>query len=485
MKNEHKQSIMLLGLDKEFLLKTQLLQLLDDADGFLTTNEIAQKISHFSADTIQQTCRLLKDDLQALHPSSECELIISKRYGIRLTRNNVTLKQLINFYAEQDLSFILLRKILHYRELTSVDFYEEQHISESTLRRKVKSINTNLNKYDIHITFAQKIKLTGSEFAIRSFYFSFLFLLYRQLTSLPLLDEPGIFESRSLKILDYLEIHLTMKEFDVFALVYYAYEHGVHSGVPFQLSNEEEEIFHQFHFPAKPLFLNNWSLIEWQFFLLFLYSSELFNYNFGVVLKDSAIPNALEDSGNWIAAFQKTFQPLNMKQQKFILYSINKYQTLSHFVFMRDEMFSLFRIVNYYSLKKAAPVYYERFKEFWELFTKLSPELNTNLFRLKSFALMTNFAPLVAPLAPITIAIYSEFSGFLSNYLMDHITLYFKANYKITFVDSFLDADLVISTTTIHPDELLGTPLVIVEPTLNANDFFLIQQRIQEIINRN
>lgn len=98
---------------------------------------------------------------------------------------------------------------------------------------------------------------------------------------------------------------------------------------------------------------------------------------------------------------------------------------------------------------------------------------------------MTNFVPLVAPLAPITIAIYSEFSGFLSNYLMDHITLYFKANYKITFVDSFLDADLVISTTTIHPDELLGTPLVIVEPTLNANDFFLIQQRIQEIINRN
>lgn len=182
-----------------------------------------------------------------------------------------------------------------------------------------------------------------------------------------------------------------MKEFDVFALVYYAYEHGVHSGVPFQLSEEEQEIFHQFHFPAKPLFLNNWSLIEWQFFLLFLYSSELFNYNFGVILKDSAIPNALEACGNWIAAFQKTFQPLNIKQQKFILYSINKYQTLSHFVFMRDEMFSLFQIVNYYSLKKSAPEYYERFKEFWEFFTKLSPELNTNLFRLKSFALMTIF----------------------------------------------------------------------------------------------
>ncbi len=89
MKNEHKQSIMLLGLDKEFLLKTQLLQLLDDADNFLTTNEIAQRISHFSADTIQQTCRLLKDDLENLYPNNECELIISKRYGIRLTRNSV------------------------------------------------------------------------------------------------------------------------------------------------------------------------------------------------------------------------------------------------------------------------------------------------------------------------------------------------------------------------------------------------------------
>lgn len=485
MNTEHYQSGMLLGLDKEFLLKTQLLQVLDNSDRFLTTTEIAQQISHFSVDTIQQTCRIIKDDLQDLFINNECELIISKRYGVRLTRNNITLKQLINFYAEQELSFILLQRIFHYRELTSVDFYEEHHISESTLRRKVKSININLNKYGIHITFAQKIKLTGSEFAIRSFYFSFLFLLYRQLSSLPLLDECGVFESRSLKILDYLEIHLTIKEFDVFALVYYAYEHGVHSGVPFQLSEEEEIIFHQFHFPAKPLFLNNWSLIEWQFFLLFLYASELFHYNFGVVLKDSSISSALTESSNWISAFQKTFQPLNIRQQKIILYSVSKYQTLSYFVFMRDEMFTLFRIVNYHDLKKSAPEYYEKFLKFWALFIKDTPQLNTNLFRLKSFTLMTNFAPLVAPLAPITIAIYSEFSGFLSKYLMDRLTLHFKAYYKITFVESFLDADLVISTTPLHQDELLGTPLVVVEPTLNANDFFLVQQRIQKILNSN
>ncbi|GGI64912.1 helix-turn-helix domain-containing protein [Enterococcus alcedinis] len=472
-----------LGLDRDFLLKSHLLQVLDNAHDFLTTSEIAKQIPQFSIDVIQQTCRMLKEDLHVFFPEPACEFIISKRSGIRLIRRNVTLKQLINHYAQQDLSFILIQKLFLHREIVSIDFYEEHHISESTLRRKVRSINATINNYDIHITFAQKIKLTGSEFAIRSFYFSFLFLLYRQLSSLPLLDEQGFFESRSLKILDYLETSLTLREFDIFALVYYTYEQGVYAGIPLQLSEKEKYLFQQFHFPPKPPFLNNWSLIEWQFFLLFLYSSELLHYNFKVSLKDSAFNEVLDDSTNWVHAFQQTFHPLTVRQQQAVFHSISKYITLSHFVFMRDEIFFLFRIVNYSHLEQAAPNYYKRFLVFWKTFCQKSPHLDTNLFRLKSFTLMTYFSPLVAPLAPVTIAIYSEFAGFLSKYLSDRLTIHFQAFYQLTFVDSFLDADLIISTTPLHPDELLGTPAIIVEPTLNIADLLLIQDKIQVIVN--
>lgn len=152
---------------------------------------------------------------------------------------------------------------------------------------------------------------------------------------------------------------------------------------------------------------------------------------------------------------------------------------------MRDELFVLFRIVNYVDLEQSAPDYYERFLRFWDCFIEKSPKLNSNLFRLKSFTLMTYFSPMVAPVAPITVAIYSEFSGFLSKYLMDRLTIYFKAHYKFTFADSFLDADLVISTVPLHQDELLGTPHILVEPTLNANDFFLIEQTLQKLVNSN
>lgn len=482
MIKEHMKALSPLGLDRDFLLKSQLLQLLDNAHDFLTTSEIAKQIPQFSIDVVQQACRTLKEDLNNFFPEPACEFIISKRSGIRLIRREVTLKQLINHYAQQDLSFILIQELFLYREIVSIDFYEAHHISESTLRRKVRSINTTINQYNIHITFAQKTKLTGSEFAIRSFYFSFLFLLYRQLSSLPLLEQPGIFESRSLKILDYLEIPLTIREFDVFALVYYAYEHGVSTGIPLKLSEEETYLFQQFHFPAKPSFLNQWSLIEWQFFLLFLYSSELFHYNFNVSLKDSAFNEALEDSFNWVRAFQQTFHPLNVRQQQAIFQAISKYITLSHFVFMRDEIFSLFRIVNYEMLELAAPSYYTRFLEFWATFKEQSPTLSSNLFRLKSFTLMAYFSPLIAPLEPIAIAIYSEFSGFLSKYLIDRLTIQFQARYQLTFVDSFLDADLILSTTSLHPDELLGTPSIVIEPTLNTMDFVLIQDKIQWII---
>lgn len=482
MIKEHLKALSPLGLDRDFLLKSQLLQLLDNAHDFLTTSEISKQIPQFSLDVIQQTCRTLKEDFSIFFPEPACEFIISKRYGIRLIRRDITLKRLINHYAQQDLAFILIQNLFLYREIGSIDFYEEHHISESTLRRKVRSINQTINQYNIHITFAQKIKLTGSEFAIRSFYFSFLFLLYRQLSSLPLLDEQGVFESRSLKILNYLEISLTIREFDVFALVYYTYEHGVYSGVPLQLSEEETNLFQQFHFPAKPSFLNTWSLIEWQFFLLFLYSSELFYHNFRVSLKDSAFTEALEDSTNWIHAFQQTFQPLNVRQQQAIFHAISKYITLSYFVFIRDEIFFLFRIVNYEMLEQASPSYYKRFLEFWETFKKQSPALDSNLFCLKSFTLMTYFSPLIAPLEPIAIAIYSEFAGFLSKYLIDRLTIQFQARYQITFVESFLDADLVISTTPLHPDELLGTPTIVVEPTLNTMDFLLIQDKIQRVI---
>lgn len=99
MNSEQYQSNMLLGLDKEFLLKTQLLQVLDNANVFLTTTEISRKIPYFSIDTIQQACRSLKEDFSHLYTNHECELIISKRYGIRLIRHQVTLKSLIDYYA--------------------------------------------------------------------------------------------------------------------------------------------------------------------------------------------------------------------------------------------------------------------------------------------------------------------------------------------------------------------------------------------------
>ena len=266
MKTEHSKIKSLFGLEKDFLLKNQLLQLLDNSSDYITFTEIACHLKYYSVELLQHTCRNIQQDFLKNYSVKQCELVIHPHFGVRLLRNSISLKELVDYYAEQELSYILLQELFRYRELIASDFYENQYVSESTLRRKIKRINQSLAHYNLRITFAYKIKLTGSELAIRSFYFYFLFLFYRQLPAVPGIAEQGFFESKAIKIQNHLGLTLSLKELGVFSLIYYVHEHGVHSGTPLRLTEKENEHFHQFDFPPKPNFLNNWSFNDWQFF---------------------------------------------------------------------------------------------------------------------------------------------------------------------------------------------------------------------------
>lgn len=484
MNHEHSITGSLFGLDKDFLLKNQLLQVLDNASNYLTSSEIAAQINGISADIILQTCRSIRDDLQKHEELEDCRLEIHQTLGIRLLRKEMPLKKLIDFYAKQELAYILIQELFHYRELVSYDFYENQHVSESTLRRKIKAINQSLNKYHIHITFAQKIKLVGSEIAIRSFYFYFLFLVYRQLPAVPGIEKRGFFESRTQKIQDYLNLTLTPKEFNLFALIYYTHEHGVHSGVPLHPSEEEKKLFNQFHLPPKPAFLNNWSLDDWHFLLLFTTATDLFHHTFDVKAVDLIKPLFSFESKIWIQAFQMSFHPLTSEEKELAYQTVSKARILSTFISIEDDFFRLFRLIHFEVFKQQNPYFYKRFQQFWDDFGTKVPILHTNTFKFTSLMLAIHFAPLDTRLYSLQVAVYSEVSSLFAKYLTDRLSTKFKIKYDLHFVDDFEEADLIISTSSLSIEEQNDVPTIIIDPLLNQNDVLRIDQAIQQMIQK-
>ncbi|MHC5267705.1 helix-turn-helix domain-containing protein [Enterococcus sp. LJL98] len=482
MKREHLESKSLFGLDRDFLLKNQLLQLLDNASGYLTSNELASLISGISNDTILQTCRTIREDLKALHSADDCELIIHPNLGVRFIRNTLPLKTIIDFYATQELAYTLIQKLFHYREIISYEFYEEQHISESTLRRKIKTINHSLNKYHIHITFAQKIKLVGSEIAIRSFYFYFLFLIYRQLPVVPGIENQGFFELRTKKIQAHLELGLTIDEQNVFSLIYYTHEHGVHSGSPLKPTEEDRKLFNQFDFPAKPTFLNNWSLDDWYFFLLFSMATNLFQADFGIDSRNMIKPLFNFEVKTWIQIFQMPFQQLTSLEKEMAYQNISRALILSHFISLDDDFFKLFRIIQFEDFQQHNPYFYHKFTQFWEDFRSKIPTLDTSAFKFTSLMLAVHFVPLDTRLYSLEIATYSEISSLFAKYLFDRVNIHFKSKYDLRFIDDFAQADLIVSTCPLAQENDDHSLTVIIDPLLNQNDLLRIEAKIQQLI---
>lgn len=472
----------LFGLDKEFLLKNQLLQILDNSSNYLTFKEIAHHFRGISIDVLQQTCRKIQSDFLEWYSVEECELVIHPQLGARLLRKKIPFKALIDAYACQELSYTLLQELFRYRELIASDFYENQHVSESTLRRKIKRINQSLAHYNLRITFAYKIKLTGSELAIRSFYFYFLFLFYRQLPAVPGIAEQGFFESKAIKIQNHLGLTLSLKELGVFSLIYYVHEHGVHSGTPLRLTEKENELFHQFDFPPKPNFLNNWSFNDWQFFLLFTMATDLFEQDFDIATRDVLVPLFVFESLAWGQAFKMAFGQLTSEEQALVHEAIQKSLVLSYFISIDDEFFRLFQVINFEAFQQQNPLFYQRFEQFWNDFRFKVPALDSSSFKFTSLMLASYFSPLDTQLYSVKIAVYSEVSSHFSYYLANRLKSQFKTKYDFVFITDFQQADLIITTFKLPAEECYETPQIIIDPVLTSNDLLLIDQWIEKMI---
>ncbi|MDU6523210.1 MAG: helix-turn-helix domain-containing protein, partial [Enterococcus sp.] len=141
----------MLGMDKNTLLKLQIIEILDCLQTPITLKELQMKIGHSSLGTIRMNCKELQGIIYNLYfeDGYSLNLRMNNGRGIQLERSSTNLQSLITYLYKSDLAFVILQKVLAERKLSAIQFCMDQTISESTLRRKIKEINQELAHYHL------------------------------------------------------------------------------------------------------------------------------------------------------------------------------------------------------------------------------------------------------------------------------------------------------------------------------------------------
>lgn len=180
----------MLGMDRNTLLKIQIIETLDALQTPISMKELQEIIGHASLGTIRVNCKELQSIIEDLYIDRDYSLRLrmDNGRGIQLDRTSTNLQSLISYLYQHDLACEIIRAVLARRKISAIQFCMEKNISESKLRRKIKEINQELTDYDLYISCSTKISLKGREVDIRRFYYIFVRGLYYQFTQIEWLN---------------------------------------------------------------------------------------------------------------------------------------------------------------------------------------------------------------------------------------------------------------------------------------------------------
>ena len=150
----------MLGMDRNTLLKIQIIETLDALQTPISMKELQEIIGHASLGTIRVNCKELQSIIEDLYIDKDYSLRLrmDNGRGIQLDRTSTNLQSLISYLYQHDLACEIIRAVLARRKISAIQFCMEKNISESKLRRKIKEINQELTDYDLYISCSTKIE---------------------------------------------------------------------------------------------------------------------------------------------------------------------------------------------------------------------------------------------------------------------------------------------------------------------------------------
>lgn len=165
-------------------LKQDILELLDDQDGYLSMQEIVNRLEYPTLNAVKTTCKMLQEEITQLYDPTQMELIISVRGGVKLRRDGVYFQALSENEFGNSVTFNMIVFLLLERIVVTSELADKLYVSQSTLLRKLKRHKLLTDNWDIKITCSDTISLSGDEGLIRFLHFLLLIMSYKSISFL-------------------------------------------------------------------------------------------------------------------------------------------------------------------------------------------------------------------------------------------------------------------------------------------------------------
>ena len=161
-------------------------------EDFLEKNEVREitifkqlvlnngKLTYFDMlDYLSVSKASLETDLDSIAVKiAECDLQVHIHYDGQIIAlemsDTVSLQHIYRHYLDQSIKVEIIKFLFKHQKFTITQLSQKLVISESSLYRKIKELNTHLKEFDIKIRNGQ---LNGEELQIRYFYFQFYYYI--------------------------------------------------------------------------------------------------------------------------------------------------------------------------------------------------------------------------------------------------------------------------------------------------------------------
>ncbi|MGG5373311.1 helix-turn-helix domain-containing protein [Enterococcus sp. AZ196] len=483
--------------NKNIRTKLRILSIIENTSQWYSAEKLSA-LTSIEKKTILKYCKELAEDSEKF-AKGDLQILISKSQGIFLeAKNKNILSQFKVYLLEDTLTIKLMRRFFSSQPNNLTQLEQEFFVSESTIKRKIRSFRKNLAPYGIQIIYKNgSYELIGSESQIRMYFLISTWMTFKgSCWPFPTLKEEKINRTindiLALERLNSSDLSETDKRLLSYSLAIIILRY--HQGKMIDWRSEwnvYEEVNHQLQLDSalKEYLLSD---NEINFFLIVLqtfvktYDFPELSARFIEAHKKYNTP-AYEASKDFFHFFKQRFEiPVDDDLEK---------STMGYFIacHLFTDIFKGFPIgiIGYDITTETKASYPFAANEVYQLIDDLQAHTNLALFRereqlhmrytlfLISIEQLSKFEP------PITIYFESDLPVFAEQRVKQRISSIFINWYHIHFVKNASEEhDLIIATSSApntHRLSISGKPVVFINQNLSYEDFFALNSVLKEL----
>lgn len=477
----------MLGFDSSMWVMFDIIQILDNQADYIPSEQLLFSLGYSNITQVKKLCKKLQDYIKECYTEDEITLIINKRHGIRLLRHpTCSFQDLFNLISSEDIAYCIFKEILIQRVVSVKEFCDNYFVSFSTLKRKVKEINNTINDYELHITVSHQLKIRGKESTIRCFSFFILFMMHRQLSTIPWITNKQKYFDLAAKVSQALQLNYSFVQEEILALHLFLCCSAIERGYPFHFKEVSLPFLKNIGFPTKPDFLIDWSTDEWEFLLLMIHNSNLSNYTVPLNFDRLQLPELTHDYKLWITLFEKYLAPFDNTQAKFIYQNFLKLYLGSFFFKIDQDLLKAFPGVRFTVKENEQPYFFAQVQKLWYDFSEHCGSWARNHFETQSLFLCHYLLSAKRLLPQINIYLYTDLPDLFLENIKNDITSYFASKYNIVFVPKPEESDLIVGTIKYPEKRNANYPSqILIQSLLTQQDYQHLVEIIKEVLIQN